>query len=313
VAAFAATSWALFRRPRLAAPLGAGALACLLLIAAAPARDAAPPALEMTAIDVGQGDAIFVRFPDATTLLVDTGGIPANGRVAARRFDIGEEVVSPFLWQRRLRRLDYVAITHFHEDHAGGLRAVAANFHPRQIWTGRRPAGLRLDAGWDVRPLVRGDHFAFGPATIDVLWPPPDLEPPRRVSNNDSLVMLLRYGRTSFLLTGDCEQHVDQRLLELGMLPHTDVLKVAHHGSRRATAPALLDLLKPSLAVISAGFENSYGLPQQPLLDRLAERRILLYRTDRDGAVTIRSDGRYFSVERAAPGPAVPSALATRQ
>ena len=100
------------------------------------APDVHPGELELTAIDVGQGDSLLVLFPDGKRMLVDGGGIPAFGRIARSQLDIGEDVVAPYLWDRGFRTVDVVALSHAHEDHSGGLAALIADFHPREVWTG---------------------------------------------------------------------------------------------------------------------------------------------------------------------------------
>ena len=123
----------------------------------------------------------------------------------------------------------------------------------------------------------------------------PDYVPSATPKNNDSLVLRLAYGRHSFLLTGDMEKAIEQQLLSDGGVRHVDVLKVGHHGSKSSSTPDFLDALHPALAFISAGYENSYGHPHRQTLDHLEERHIETLRTDREGLLSIRSDGRYLS------------------
>jgi competence protein ComEC len=140
-------------------------------------------------------------------------------------------------------------------------------------------------------------HFAFGGTEIEVLAPMADYVAGDSPRNNDSLVMRIRYGQRSFLLCGDVEKQVERRMLDENELAHTDVLKVAHHGSRTSSTEAFLDSVTPEFAVISAGFENSYGHPNGDVLDRLTEHHAGIYRTDKDGLISIRTDGRHVSVE----------------
>jgi len=267
--------------------------------------DAIPGQLEMTVIDVGQGDSILVVFPDGRRMLVDGGGIPVFGRQARAQLDIGEDVVAPYLWDRSVRTLDVVALSHAHEDHIGGLPALVDDFHPRELWTGavsESPAwgALRASAarnGVRIVPLLAPAHFAFGGAEVEVLAPFADYVATETPKNNDSLVLRLRYGRHSFLLSGDVERQIEYRMLDEGELRHIDVLKVAHHGSRTSSTEQFLRAVNPTYAVISAGFENSYGHPNRDVLERLAQHHAEILRTDRDGLVTIRSDGRRLSVD----------------
>ena len=276
----------------------------LVLLVAHPFRPVTlPGVLELTAIDVGQGDSLLVAFPDGKLMLMDGGGIPSFGRAVKTRLDIGEDVVAPYLWTRSIRKIDVVALSHAHEDHIGGLAAILRDFEVKELWTGATPPypswdHLRDEArarGVTVKPLERGQPFPFGGASVEVLAPSADYVPSASPKNNDSLVLRLAYGRHSFLLTGDMEKAIEQELLTGNAVRHVDVLKVGHHGSKSSSTPDFLDALHPALALISAGYENSYGHPHRQTLDHLEERHIETLRTDRQGLLTIRSDGRYLS------------------
>ena len=267
--------------------------------------DTHPGQLEMTAIDVGQGDSILVVFPDGKRMLVDGGGIPAFGHQSRSQLDIGEDVVAPYLWDRALRRLDVIALSHAHEDHIGGLPALVNDFQPRELWTGVTPdypawRAVQQKAAENavkIVPLHAPSRFSFGGAELEVLAPFPDYVPSDTPKNNDSLVLRIRYGRHSFLLPGDAERQIEWRMLGERELVRTDVLKVAHHGSRTSTTEEFLTAVNPTYAVISDGFENSYGHPNRDVIERLGEHHAAILRTDQDGLVTIRSDGRRLTVE----------------
>jgi len=269
-----------------------------------------PPAvyrgeLELTAIDVGQGDSLLVAFPDSKLMLIDGGGALSFGRQATQRLDIGEDVVSPYLWSRSIRKIDVVALTHAHDDHAGGLPAIIENFHPAQLWTGATP---KSPAWFAVRSKARaekvqivalssGHSFDFGGARIDVISPPGDYVPAGAPMNNDSLGIRITYRQRSILLTGDMEKPMERRALSDGEPLRADILKVGHHGSNTSSIDPFLDAVSPVFAIISDGFENSFGHPHPKVLERLRDHRARILRTDRDGLVTLRTDGQRISVE----------------
>ncbi|HXB68367.1 MAG TPA: ComEC/Rec2 family competence protein [Candidatus Acidoferrales bacterium] len=265
--------------------------------------------LEMTAIDVGQGDSLLVVFPNGQKMLMDGGGIPEFGGRTRSQLEIGEDVVAPYLWNRGIRGVDIVALSHAHDDHIGGLPALIYDFRPKEIWTGATPdcptwQAVREKAaavGARIVSWQSPNHFAFGGAEIQVLAPAADYVPGDTPKNNDSLVLRLTFGRHSFLLSGDVERQVEREMLNADELQHTDVLKVAHHGSRTSSSEEFLSAVTPAFAVISDGFENSYGHPHPSVIERLQQHHAGILRTDQQGLITIRSDGRHLSVESYAP------------
>jgi competence protein ComEC len=268
-----------------------------------------PRQLEVTAIDVGQGDSLLVAFPSGKLMLVDGGGILTFGQHAKPKLDIGEDVVSPYLWRRSIRKVDVVVLTHAHDDHAGGLPALIENFHPAELWTGATPPSTTWiqierkarDQGVNISAMQSGRSFDFGGAHIDILSPPSDYVPGASPKNNDSLAMRITFGQRSFLLTGDMEKPMELRALAAGLLLHADVLKVGHHGSNTSSAEPFLDAVSPTFAMISDGFENSFHHPHPQVLERLGEHRADVLRTDLQGLITVRTDGRRMWVETYRP------------
>jgi len=309
---------ALRRQSRWVLPSAVASLAALALVAFHPFPSSIQRGfLEIAMIDVGQGDSILLGLPSGGAMLVDTGGIQTFGRKTRPRdssFDTGEDVVSPYLWRRGLRSLDVLMISHAHADHAGGAEAVLNNFHPREIWGAfdvddkdwRRLAALARAAGTRVRSLHKGEVIQLGGVRWEVFAPLPDLAP--RDKNEASLVVRASYGRHSLLLTGDMDRRTEALLLEAGYTARADILKVAHHGSKNSSLPRFLDVLQPSLAMISAGYENNFGHPNPVTLNSLDQRHAVVLRTDRQGLVVARSSERWIEAEGHPEGFALPPA-----
>ena len=261
--------------------------------------------LEFSALDVGQGDSLFIAFPDGKLMLIDGGGIPVFGRSAKPKLDIGEDVVSPYLWGRSIRKIDVIACTHAHDDHMGGIPALIDNFHPAELWTGANPESEiwstvqqhSRERRVKIVPMRSGRCLQFGGAAIEVLSPPPDYAPADTPKNNDSLALRITYRKRSFMFTGDMEKPMELRILGDNLPIHADVLKVGHHGSKTSSIDPFLDAVMPSFAVISNGFENSFHHPHAETLERLAAHHAGILRTDIEGLVTLRTDGDRMYLE----------------
>jgi competence protein ComEC len=263
-----------------------------------------PGKLEVSTIDVGQGESVFVATPEGKIMMIDGGGIPVFDERARPRLEIGEDVVSPYLWSRRIRQVHVLALTHAHDDHARGLIALIENFRPSELWTGAQPtSGVwveieRKAREYGVRVLRRnaGERSSFGGVNVEVLAPARDHAAGSTGRNNDSLVLRIAHGRHRFLLTGDIERQVEGTLVASGAVTRTDVLKVPHHGSKTSSTDAFLEAARPAFALISAGRFNTYGHPHPDVIDRLAALHTRVLRTDESGLITLRSDGRRLEV-----------------
>lgn len=266
--------------------------------------------LQATVLDVGQGDSIFVAFPDGRTMLIDGGGAPGAHRVGGYQsgIDVGEQVVSPYLWSRGIKKLNVVLLSHAHHDHIDGLRAVLNNFRVGQLWVGRDEntrayRDLLAEARAHHVKIVhkeQGDNFNWGGIRGQILWPADESEAPA-AANDDSVVLRLGDGAIHFLLTGDIEKQVEATLAREREPLAADFLKVPHHGSETSSTEMFLDAVAPRVAVISVGKHNSYGLPNPQTVERYRAKKIQLLRTDREGAVTASTDGRTLAVRVFAP------------
>jgi competence protein ComEC len=284
----------------------------------APCRaPALPPGaawLRVVALDVGQGDATLVRFPDGRTWLVDAGGT-----LAGSRFDVGARIVAPALRAQGIRALEALLLTHADADHVGGAAGLIPLIPPAQVWEGVPIAGLPVldvvrraaataGAGWGA--VAAGRQARVAGVDVRVLHPPaPDWER-RRPRNDDSVVLELRLGAVSLILPGDVGPAVEATLADTLAPSALRVLKAAHHGSRNSSTAAFLDAVRPAIVLASAGRANRHGHPDPAVVARVRERGAALYRTDRDGAIAVDTDGRWLRVTTCAGSSAIFDAAA---
>jgi competence protein ComEC len=259
--------------------------------------------LHVEFLDVGQGDSALVIMPDGATMLIDGGGRPnffqrSDGEASTReQRSIGETVVSEYLWWRGLDRLDYVLATHADADHIDGLNDVVRNFSVRSAIVARTPPNdaeflrftetLRL-TNTPVTTVGVGDVLSFGPVSAEVLGPVTNAD---SYGNDDSLVLRINFGERVILLTGDVEKRAEASLVNSGRALKTDVIKVAHHGSRTSSTEAFVNATRPHVAIISVGLTSMFGHPHKEVVERWRAHGAQVLTTGQCGTISVSTDG----------------------
>lgn len=252
---------------------------------------------EITFIDVGQGDSIFIKLPFGRgNYLIDTGGtIPFNTeewKVRKKEYEVGKDVVVPFLMSKGIVTIDKLILTHGDADHIGGAVSILKELHVKEIILPKNTQLSELEKELltvakrkeiPSRFVSAGDSWKTGKTIFHVVSPQAGVEVER---NNGSIVLLVKLGGLSWLFTGDLEKEGEVQLINAYDKLKIDVLKAGHHGSKSSTTISFLDHLDPKIAVISAGKNNRYGHPAEEVLMNLNERKIKILRTDQHGAIT---------------------------
>ncbi len=250
--------------------------------------------LKIIFFDVGQGDAIYIRTPDKKDILIDGG--PDNSVV----YKLGEYMP---LFDRTI---EYMILTHPHADHVTGLVQVLRRYTVKNVLFVDTPYDTPDYAAWlseikkegaNIVMPSQGEEFRFGDALLKIIYPTEDvIGKPLENVNNASFVTKFSYGDTDVLLEGDAEKEEEAELLRSGMDISAEVLKAGHHGSKTSSTPEFLDAVHPETAVISAGEGNAYGHPHFRTLHELESRGIRIFRTDEDGDVILKSDGKTYEI-----------------
>jgi competence protein ComEC len=308
LAMIAAVLAAVALRVRGRTPIALLGTAVLLVLEVAVRRAGAPRGLlRATFLDVGQGDAAILDLPDGQALIVDGGGLVGSP------IDVGTRVVAPELRARRRGALAAAVLTHPHPDHFGGLATGLGAVTVASLWDTGQGEREQVGGGYAVLlasmrdrgvPVLRPDALCgsrvLGGVLIDVLAPCPGPSSDRN-PNDNSFVLRVTYGSRSLLLVGDAQRDEEDDLLARAPASlRADVLKVGHHGSSTSSSAAFLAAVAPREAVVSVGRRNRFGHPHPQALAALAAVGAHIWRTDRDGAVTVTTDGRSLAVETAA-------------
>jgi competence protein ComEC len=264
--------------------------------------------LRVTYIDVGQGSSALLELPGGHTALIDGGGFSDNNT-----FDMGARVLAPFLWRKKIRTIDTLVLSHPNSDHLNGLIFIARHFNVKTILTNnetRTTLGYKrlqnLIAKKQInlpdfqhmprQQLINGVEFCF-------LYPPADFLAQKasqkwRTTNNNSLVVKVSFGEISFLFVGDIMAEAERELVDLaGADLGCDVLLVPHHGSRTSSSQPFISSVQPDVAVFSVGWKNRFRFPHLSVLDAYEKIGCRIFRTDRNGAIMLKTDGKRLTVK----------------
>jgi beta-lactamase superfamily II metal-dependent hydrolase len=242
-------------------------------------------------IDVGQGDSTLIVPPDGSTILVDTGS-PVNGPLLIN-----------YLRMIAVNRINRMIFTHAHDDHIGGIFSVISSFKVDEFCDNGF-SNFKSSLYGEYIKLVRGDLSKYrllqageviksGDVEIAVLNP---IMPPSGDLNDDSIVLKITFRDVSILLAGDIGVLGEKRLLNSGVDLKSNILKIGHHGDVNSGSDAFLDAVSPETVIISAGVDNKYAVPDLALIKRLRKRHVRIYRTDQNGNIFFKTDGRRYSI-----------------
>ncbi len=265
------------------------------------------PSFEVTFLDVGQGNAALVSFPGGKKMLIDGGGFGSGD------FDVGKMVVAPFLWHNKIRKVDYLVLSHPEADHMNGLRFIAEEFDPEEFWhnedqveTGSFMELMSIIKDKNIRekhPAELKEGMKIDGAFVEILHPPSGRTADAAGGNgnslnNRSLVLRITFRGKSFLFPGDLEMEGEKEMIaNTDREIQSDVLLVPHHGSKTSSSKAFLEKIRPQLSVVSAGKGISHNFPHPTVQKRLLQMGCRVLSTSKAGAITIRVGENVFEVE----------------
>ncbi len=261
-----------------------------------------PKDLKIYFVDVGQGDCTFIVTPKNKTILIDGGGSTGSD------FDVGESTLLPYILDRGHKKIDLIFISHFDQDHVGGLITIL-----KELKVGRVCISQQKENSQNYQEFLKIVKEKNIPVTIvkmgdrinvennlyfDILWPEEE-QITENMINNNAIVMKLNYNGFSCLFTGDIEKIAEDKIAEIysdKKILKSDILKVAHHGSKTSTTEEIIEQIKPKIALIGVGKNNLFGHPADEVIERLEKLNIRVYRTDINGEITItvNDKGNYF-------------------
>ncbi|TCS83772.1 DNA internalization-related competence protein ComEC/Rec2 [Tepidibacillus fermentans] len=270
-----------------------------------------PEEARVTMIDVGQGDSFLIESPQGKSILIDSGGtlsFTKESEWEKRRdpFQVGEDIVLPYLHDQEIKVLDYAVLTHEDADHLEGYLALVDQIPIRWFIVGegfpRTELGEELYTKLNqkqipIKVVKKGESHLSLDQNSTITFLSLGLRPEEK-ENNQSLITYVKLYQTQFLFMGDLEQKGENQLIQNYSLSTVDFLKVGHHGSQTSTTPTLLDHLHPREALISVGMHNRYGHPSEEVISRLKENQIDIWRTDQDGAIIVHVNPKGYEIEK---------------
>jgi competence protein ComEC len=264
--------------------------------------------LKITIVDVGQGSCALLEIPGGKRVLIDGGGFADNSA-----FDVGQRIVAPFLWRKKIKTLDLIILTHPESDHLNGLLYIARNFTVKTFWSNhdinetqgyaKLMEALHVsDIDQPVFQTIYGDH-KFGKVCVEILYPPKTIEnrpihTSQKIFNDRSLITKVTLGTVSILFPGDILKHGEKKVVtHCGSKLGATILLAPHHGSRSSSSPLFLAYVKPKYVIISAGWQNRFNFPHPQVIKRYEKMGCRIFRTDLQGAVTLSTDGVSLSIK----------------
>ena len=249
----------------------------------------------------------MLELPKGYNLLIDGGGFSDNAV-----FDTGAMIIAPLLWRKKIKTIHTIVLTHPNSDHLNGLIYIAEHFNVKNVWTNHETAntyGYRMfmktikkkNIQMPVYNKITGIHDING-VQIDVLYPPLDFIEKKEIEtwrnlNNNSLVVKISFGATSFLFPGDIKARAEYELVStVGNKLKSTVLLTPHHGSETSSTEPFLEKITPEVVVISSRWKSRFGFPHPLVLKRYKAKGCRVIETARNGAVSMRTDGRTLTI-----------------
>jgi competence protein ComEC len=269
-------------------------------------RDKLSSDLKVTVIDVGQGNATLIQFPGGQNMMIDGGGFSKS------TFDIGKGVIAQVLYHKRIKSIRTAVVSHAHPDHLSGLIYILNHFNVQSVWENGLPVDPELSPRWEE--AIRANHIQtlrvsdrvpetdLNGVKIKILWPPDRFlntmsNPSYDATNDASLVVKITLGKISFLIPGDISSAIEKKLVDSGADIKSDILLMPHHGSNHSSIREFIRAVSPRIAIASAGKHNAFGHPHPSVLQRYQEAGVKILRTDQQGAITMRTDGKQLQVD----------------